>query len=184
MESAAIDQPAPGDLALIERFVNTADLETGADALGSPEQLGAWLREAGLTEWGDAFDESGRERVLAVREALRSLLRANHGEPADPVAIAVLDGAARQARMVVAFDAGGNARLAPAGRGVDGVVAGLLGIVARAQAEGTWSRLKACPAEACGFAFYDRSRNRSRTWCTMSVCGNRAKARTYRARQR
>jgi predicted RNA-binding Zn ribbon-like protein len=54
----------------------------------------------------------------------------------------------------------------------------------RAQADGTWPRLKACPADACGWAFYDRSRNHSRTWCDMSVCGNRAKARSYRARQR
>jgi predicted RNA-binding Zn ribbon-like protein len=184
MESETTDQPAPGELALVQRFVNTADLETGADELGDPEQLAAWLRTAGLTEWGDAFDETGRTRVVAVREALRSLLLANHGEAADPEAIAVLDRAARDARVIVAFDADGNARLTPAGRGVDGVLAGLLGIVAQAQAEGTWSRLKACPADACGWAFYDRSRNRSRTWCTMSVCGNRAKARSYRARQR
>jgi len=184
MDSAATDQAAPGDLALVERFVNTTDLETGADELGDPEQLAAWLRTAGLAEPGDTFDEAARERVLAVREALRSLLLANHGEAADPGAIAVLDRAARDARVIVAFDADGNARLTPAGRGVDGVLAGLLGIVARAQAEGTWSRLKACPADACGWAFYDRSRNRSRTWCTMSVCGNRAKARSYRARQR
>ena len=181
MESTTTDQPAPGDLALVERFVNTADLETGEDQLGDPEQLATWLREAGLASQSDAFDESGRARVLAVREALRSLLLTNHGELVDPAAIAVLDGAAR---VVVAFDADGSARLAPAHDGVDGVLAGLLGIVARAQAEGTWSRLKACPADACGWAFYDRSRNRSRTWCNMSVCGNRAKARSYRARQR
>jgi predicted RNA-binding Zn ribbon-like protein len=184
MDSTATDQPAPGDLALVERFINTAELETGADALGDPEQLAAWLREAGLAEPGDAFDEAGRERVLAVREALRSLLLANHGKPADPESIAVLDRAARTARVIVAFDADGSARLAPAGRGVEGALAGLLAVVVRAQAEGTWSRLKACPADACGWAFYDRSRNRSRTWCDMSVCGNRAKARSYRARQR
>jgi predicted RNA-binding Zn ribbon-like protein len=183
MDTATVDLPAPGDLALVERFVNTADLETGADALGDAGQLSAWLREAGLAESGDRFDEAGRERVVAVREALRSLLLSNHGDPADPEAIAVLESAARDAPIVVAFGADGSARLAPADRGVDGVLAALLGIVARAQAEGTWSRLKACPADACGYAFYDRSRNHSRTWCTMSVCGNRAKARSYRARQ-
>jgi predicted RNA-binding Zn ribbon-like protein len=41
-----------------------------------------------------------------------------------------------------------------------------------------------CAAEDCRWAFYDRSRNRSRTWCSMEECGNRAKARSYRARQR
>ena len=58
----------------------------------------------------------------------------------------------------------------------------LLGIVARAQADGTWERMKACPWHTCHVAFYDHSRNRSRTWCSMEVCGNRAKAQTYRRR--
>ena len=121
---------------------------------------------------------------MAFREALRRLLLANHDGDADPEAIAALDGAARDARLVVAFAPDGTARLAPAEGGADGVLAALLGIVARAQAEGTWSRMKACPADTCQWAFYDRSRNRSRTWCSMSECGNRAKARSYRARQR
>ena len=50
--------------------------------------------------------------------------------------------------------------------------------------EGTWHRLKACPNPDCEWAFYDRSRNRSSRWCVMSECGNRAKARTFRERQR
>jgi predicted RNA-binding Zn ribbon-like protein len=38
-------------------------------------------------------------------------------------------------------------------------------------------RLKICPN--CEWLFIDRSKNRSRTWCDMSVCGNRAKARLH-----
>ncbi|MCY1240531.1 CGNR zinc finger [compost metagenome] len=38
-------------------------------------------------------------------------------------------------------------------------------------------RLKICPN--CGWLFLDRSRNRSRTWCDMAVCGNRSKARRH-----
>jgi predicted RNA-binding Zn ribbon-like protein len=48
--------------------------------------------------------------------------------------------------------------------------------------EGTWSRLKACLADTCQWAFYDQSKNRSAHWCSMAVCGNRAKARAYRNR--
>ena len=48
---------------------------------------------------------------------------------------------------------------------------------------GAWRRLKACPADDCQWAFYDRSRNRSRTWCKMDVCGNRSKVRTFRERR-
>ena len=176
-----MDALAPGDLALVQRFVNTADLETGSDDLGDPGALSTWLAEAGLVQSDARFDEAARKRVVAVREALRALLLANHGERPDRRAITTLN---RVARLVVAFDAAGRARLAPADPGVDGVLGALLGIVARAQADGSWPRLKACPGDRCGWAFYDRSRNRSRTWCAMSVCGNRSKARSYRARQR
>jgi predicted RNA-binding Zn ribbon-like protein len=173
-----MDALAPGDLALVQRFVNTADFETGSDDLGDPGALAAWLAGAGLAPADAPFDEAGRARLVAVREALRALLLANHGEPPNRNAVATLD---RAANLTVRFDAGGQARLEPTD---GGVVGALLAIVARAQAEGTWPRLKACPGDRCGWAFYDRSRNRSRTWCAMSVCGNRAKARSYRARQR
>jgi len=51
-----------------------------------------------------------------------------------------------------------------------------------ASIEGDWSRLKICPDDDCQWAFVDQSRNRSRRWCSMEVCGNRDKTRTYRAR--
>ena len=176
-----MDALAPGELALVQRFVNTADLETRSDDLGDPDALAAWLAGAGLVQAGARFDEAARLRIVAVREAVRTLLLANHGERPDRRAIATLD---RAARVTIAFDAAGRTRLAPAGDGVDGVLGAVLGIVVRAQADGSWPRLKACPGDRCGWAFYDRSRNRSRTWCAMSVCGNRSKARSYRARQR
>jgi predicted RNA-binding Zn ribbon-like protein len=37
-------------------------------------------------------------------------------------------------------------------------------------------RLRVCPGERCGWLFLDTTRNRSRRWCDMQVCGNRAKA--------
>jgi predicted RNA-binding Zn ribbon-like protein len=172
--------PAPGDLALLERFVNTAELEQGTDALGDASQLAAWLADAGLAPAGEAFGEADRQRLVELREALRAVLVDHH----DPAAVAALDRFGQGAPLVVAFEADGSARLAPAEAGVAGVVASLLAIVAGAQADGTWARLKACASETCRWAFYDRSRNRSRNWCSMSVCGNRAKARSYRARQR
>ena len=67
-------------------------------------------------------------------------------------------------------------------RAVDGAVATLLGILHEAQLTGEWSRLKGC--RSCGYAFYDRSRNRSAAWCDMSICGNRLKNRAYYRRHR
>jgi predicted RNA-binding Zn ribbon-like protein len=52
-----------------------------------------------------------------------------------------------------------------------------------AMADGSWYRLKSCRKDSCRWAFYDRSRNRSRSWCSMSVCGNRMKATRFRERR-
>ena len=43
-------------------------------------------------------------------------------------------------------------------------------------------RMKACRADDCRWAFLDTSKNRSRAWCSMESCGNRAKVHTYRQR--
>jgi predicted RNA-binding Zn ribbon-like protein len=96
----------------------------------------------------------------------------------------VLEDAARRAVLEVRFDEHGVATAAPAARGVDGALGRLLAIVAAAQADETWVRLKACPWQTCRWAFYDHSKNRSGRWCRMEVCGNRAKAAAFRARAR
>ena len=59
----------------------------------------------------------------------------------------------------------------------------LMGAFARLGILGELERVKICPADDCLWAFYDESRNGSRQWCSMAVCGNRAKARAHRARQ-
>jgi predicted RNA-binding Zn ribbon-like protein len=66
---------------------------------------------------------------------------------------------------------------------VDGALARLAAVVIDAMHDGTWSRLKPCRHD-CRWLFYDHSTKRSGTWCTMSVCGNRLKARAYRRRHR
>jgi predicted RNA-binding Zn ribbon-like protein len=101
----------------------------------------------------------------------------------DRSAVEVLDAAARAAELTVRWDESGGAELVPARRGLEGAFGTLLAIAYRARVEGTWQRLKACPEESCGWAFYDRSRNHSSTWCSMAVCGNRAKARAFRERR-
>jgi hypothetical protein len=63
-------------------------------------------------------------------------------------------------------------------------VGSVLAAGARLAVLGQWDRLKICAAGECRWAFYDRSRNRSRTWCSMRVCGNRTKARNWRQRTR
>lgn len=111
----------------------------------------------------------------AVRDALRALLCANNGIEADVASASrTLDAAARRAGLRVGF-AEGELAFAADRRTV-------LSAVAQAMADGSWTRIKACRADDCRWAYVDHSRNRSRHWCDMSICGNRAKARRYRSR--
>jgi len=180
-------EPAPGELALVQGFVNTLDSEDGlrqVETLNRPADLERWLRERGLLERGSTIGAAELRRALEVRRALRALLLANTGGALDPGAVEMLNRAGRRAQQSVRFAADGSAELAPATGGLDGAIARLLGAVARSMADGSWERLKACPNPDCEWAFYDRSRNRSSRWCKMSECGNRAKARAFRERKR
>jgi len=174
--------PAPGRLRLVQRFVNTVDFEHGREMLSSPERLRTVLAELGLLERDAKVSASDLERARAVREALRSLALANNGGGADAAAMAVLDHASAEGRLVVRFE-GGGASLVPTAPGVRGALAELVGIVHTAMTAGTWPRLKACKRDVCRWLFYDRSRNRSARWCQMAVCGNRTKTRAYRVRR-
>jgi len=47
------------------------------------------------------------------------------------------------------------------------------------------ARLRQCPApDGCGWLFYDASRNATRRWCSMQMCGNGAKSRRFQRRRR
>jgi predicted RNA-binding Zn ribbon-like protein len=176
-------QPAPGDLELIRSFVNTLDVEDGTDDVGTPEALAAWLAANDLLPSRGKASAAEHRRALALREAFREVLLGHHGGyDTDPGAVATLESTARRARLEVRFGDDATARPEPASDGVDGALGRLLAIVAEAQRDGTWQRLKSCPADTCRWAFYDRSRNRSAVWCNMAVCGNRNKVRNYRER--
>ncbi len=176
--------PAPGALALVQAFLNTADLEEGWDLLASPEALRDWLVGHDLLEASATLTEADLHRALAVREAIRELLFANNGGEADAAAVATLNEVAVTAPLQIRFDAALEPRLAPGVGGLDGALARLFAIILAAQIDGTWPRLKACRNEICRWAFYDASKNRSGHWCTMAICGSRRKTRAYRSRQR
>jgi predicted RNA-binding Zn ribbon-like protein len=176
-------QAAPGELELVRQFVNTNDIDDGIETFASPEDLQRWLAEHGLEAEGRP-GEPEVERAIELREALRAMLLANSGEPLDPGALDRLNESAAQVKLAVRFEPDGGSALAPDAAGIDGALGAILAIVYRSRAEETWPRLKACRADTCQWAFYDTSRNRSAHWCTMRVCGNRAKARTYRRRHK
>jgi predicted RNA-binding Zn ribbon-like protein len=173
----------PEDLELIRSFVNTAELDEDTDELATPASLRDWIGKHGIGD-GPEPTEEDRRRVVAVREALRALLLANSGEPLDSGAVDTLNSAAAPIALKVRFGDDAQPELSPEGTSVDAALGTILAVVVKAMADGTWVRLKACREDTCQWAFYDRSRNRSGQWCSMAVCGNRAKARSYRHRHK
>jgi predicted RNA-binding Zn ribbon-like protein len=171
---------APGDLELVREFVNTLEVDDGTDHLTDPAALAGWLCERGLMR-GRAADEGDLARARRLREGLRALMLENNGVSVGKEARAVLDRTARRAGLGVRFHPD-RASLEPTAVGADGALGRLVAAAAGAMLDGTWARLKACRAPDCRWAFYDQARNHSRTWCSMAVCGNRVKARTYRRR--
>jgi predicted RNA-binding Zn ribbon-like protein len=172
---------APGRLGLLEAFVNTLDLPAGPDLLGSPEAATQWCRSHGLPPISNAREA---ERFRAFREAIRDVLFANNGE-ADPApAWQALQPFVRGAQFGIVLGPGREPALEPGGAGVDRAIAMMLAIVYDALAAGTWMRLRACRKSDCKFAYYDHSKNGSRAWCSMAVCGNREKAQRRRSRER
>ncbi|SEL65728.1 CGNR zinc finger domain-containing protein [Nonomuraea pusilla] len=158
----------PSFAELVRDFVNTYDIEADADELSSPAELALWLRERGLAAPGDRATDDDLNTALLLREGLRAALRREPAElpelPELPLTVRV----------------GERPELVPAGAGVR---AGLARIAA-ATLDPSWERLKVCAEDGCQWAFIDASRNRSRSWCSMRICGNRTKTRAYRARKR
>ena len=77
------EKTAPQPLELVQRFVNSVDLETGDDELGRPEELRDWLADRDLIGRDERVTRADLERALDVREGLRALLLANNGLAAD-----------------------------------------------------------------------------------------------------
>jgi predicted RNA-binding Zn ribbon-like protein len=175
---------APGRLELLQRFINSHnhDFPHEWDRIGTREKAEAWLQQKRLLAPGDGLSDAEVARLRELREALRALAIANHGGQPESAPTETIRRVTREAQLSVAIDDNGRTALAPARRGVDGAVATLLGILHEAQLTGHWSRLKGC--RQCGYAFFDRSKNRSAAWCAMSICGNRTKNRAYYRRRR
>ncbi len=141
--SAEQDKSAPGSLSLVQALVNT-QYGRGSRAhseLTNPEQLWSWLVTYDLLADGTPVTEGDLRRILELREAIRSLLRANNDAPVSPQRIGTLNHLAGNAPLTVHFQGGGQAVLEPDISGVDGVLARILAIVFTAMTDGTWSRL-------------------------------------------
>lgn len=148
---------------LLVEFLNTLDEGSGEDELGDLAAATGWFRGQGLPTKGLVAAEARR-----VRDALRAAADGRRGAgnalAAVPLRAEVVDGAPRLRS--------------------DDPLGALVATAVGLAYEGRWDRLKLCGMESCRYVFYDESRNRSGRWCSMAVCGNRAKTRAFRERHR
>lgn len=182
-------------------FVNTASYTTEGEAnerLQKPSDLLAWARSAGLmseSETGRSWEAQPEsvpatdalQRARAVRAALHNLF------------VAAADGSRPSPEAVKAFnqvlgEALGHLRLISGSGGWswswqdpddwERPIRRVVWAAAQLLTSPERRLLKHCAASQCGWVFLDRSRNRSRRWCDMRVCGNNDKARRFHQRRR
>jgi predicted RNA-binding Zn ribbon-like protein len=153
----------PADL--VVRFINTLDVEAGTDALDSVDGWRSWLSAQGLDGRFGRVSAGDLGPARELRDDLRGLACGEHRAQE------------RQVGIQVALTADGTVELS-----AQTAVGLIAAAAAKIAVEQRLDRVKICPADDCRWAFYDTSRNRSRQWCSMEVCGNRAKARTHRER--
>jgi predicted RNA-binding Zn ribbon-like protein len=175
----------PDQLWLVESFLNSIDVESGQDDLDSVARFRRWLGDHGRPAAAATAAEADLALARDLRTELRILVGAHADRPAQPARPARLDRLDALAGRIplLARFAAGEVGLVPAAAGVAGVLGEVLAAIALAGRDGTWRRLKLCRDGTCQVVFYDRSKNGSRCWCAMEVCGNRNKTRAYRSRR-
>ena len=193
--------PEEQDIERCLSFVNTLSertAETPTEKLVSYEALVDWARGAGLLKEEDALRLTSRAkrrqdeaaRVLSSARELRELLHdtftaTSSGKPPAPATLDELSSAL-----------GGwycHGRLVPCGESLQWCYGGgedldrVLWEVARTASRLLTSprlaRIRPCAAITCGWWFLDDSKNGSRRWCDMKICGNREKIRRFRDKQ-
>ena len=172
-------RPAPGELRLVQAFVNTIDHERGHDELESAQALAEWLASRRLIATGTQLDDADLERAVAVRSGLRAIVAST----APREVREALEQAVAPALLRARFPSTGGLRFEPVASALDGAIGRLLVIIGSAQGAGHWPRIKRCAEEGCRAVFYDRSANRHGLWCS-ARCGNRVHALNFRRRER
>ncbi len=163
---------------------SVVDWARHAKVLGPAD--GEWLRVA--VEADDGLARRMLERALELRENIYAIaVNVAASGPAPKTGVEML---ARTHAACLAC-----AKLTPfEGRYVwswtpqESAVESVLGPIALSAlttlTQGDLSRIKQCQGEKCGWLFFDTTKNKSRRWCEMEICGNRAKQRRHSARVR
>ena len=179
MEEPGAREPAPGDLRIVQLFVNSRDIEEGTEEWATPAALSTWLHGHGLTSSRLRLSAHDLQRAHSFRELLRAMALANNGWPMSPVQLAELRRELTRLRFVARMGDRDVLLFESAAGGLDGALGRIVAIVSAEMILGRWNRMKACARDVCHWVFYDHSRNRTGTWCSMSICGSRTKVSAY-----
>jgi predicted RNA-binding Zn ribbon-like protein len=174
-------RPLPGEpLALDLLNTQWVSAEGPADLLATPEGTRAWLAAAGLAAAGLAAAPARgtQEALVQARQAIRDVVSGRDGA-ADRLNAVLGHG---RLRLSLGPDLTPELDLEadePAWRPAVMAAANLLDLLRQAP-----GRIRSCQHPACVLWFYDTTRNGTRRWCSMAVCGNRTKARRHYDRAR
>ena len=185
-------------------FLNSiaTPVDTPIDWLDSGDGLVSWLAQAKLVP-ADALDElkarampgeldNVADQARALREWFRGFVRKHMGRPLAPKALRELEPLNKLLERDEAFSQISRHRQNGGDRLELQVVRrwespqSLLPPIAEALAkfvcEEDFASVKACEGHSCTLVFVDHSRRRARRWCSMAICGNRAKQAAHRNR--
>lgn len=181
--------------------VRSRPLSEKIDLIGNYEDLLAWARQATILTPGEAaaLGEIARERpraaagalaqVRVLREAVYGVFSARAaGLPATPADLRTINKAIGKAMT--------RAGLSPSGSGgfewswpdapldLDRVVWWVARSASELLTSSDLTGVRECAGYDCGRLFMDGTKNRSRRWCDMAICGNRAKGRRHYERRK
>ena len=169
----------PADRDILLQFLWT---QGETDAIDTPEKFREWLVGLDLLDAGEPVTEDDVRFARRFRAATRSLCSTHSGFELDPRTQAILDQLNAEAPLQVTVSADRQLRLTPGGTGVMRALSSILALEYAAETAGEWDRFKTC--KACGWAFFDESKNGSKVWCDMGSCGTRSKMKAYRERKK
>jgi predicted RNA-binding Zn ribbon-like protein len=185
-------------------FLNSiaTPVDTPIDWLDSGDGLLKWLAQAKLVPV-DALNalkarampgelDKIADQVRALREWFRAFVRKHMGRPLTPKALRELGPLNRILERDEAFsqivrrrDADGDRlelRVLRRWRSPDSLLLPIGEILARFVCDEDFTRVKACEGPSCTLVFADQTHRRARRWCSMAICGNRAKQAAHRNR--
>lgn len=180
---AFVEDLKEGEEPLCVRFVNTVGWrgrEVPAETLEHPSAFSGWLARRHLVPGPITISQEELSDALGLREAIyRSMVAVADGRRPDPADLDQINNATMGALSHLRMNLSLHWEIAgasPLDRALMLIALSAAGLLTGPDAR----RVRYCADPDCGWIFVDRSKNHSRRWCSMSDCGNKAKARRFR----